>query len=319
MDKTVSVIIPTYNRKQMLFECVDSILLQTYPNIEIIIVDDCSPDGTSEDFAAKYNSDKIIYIKNDKNMGVSYNRRRGYNQSHGEYIVFMDDDDYYTDNKFFEKAVNYLNTYDTLSFVGANAIVKYEYDGHTTDKQLNASGFIKNSKYLKEFQLKNNKPHSSFTSIFVKSKLIQADFDNMKMVNDSSIYMRALLSGDAYIMDDFIGVYRIHDKNITYSLSVDFLIENLDEKKYVHDKVIELNLFDNAQQWLKEHTILTSKYFIKGKGRTKQDVDILRQWCQNNLGSYANEACAQIKKIFAKRRIENAAKSVANFFRNKKI
>jgi len=88
----VSIIIPTYNRSQYLKRAINSVLNQTYDNIELIIVDDNSNDDTM--FIIKNFKDKRIrYIKNLRNMGSSFSRNEGLAISKGEYINFLDDDD----------------------------------------------------------------------------------------------------------------------------------------------------------------------------------------------------------------------------------
>ena len=67
----LSVIIPTYNRKEMLSEALGGILNQSVRDIEVIIVDDCSSDGT-EDFVSSMKDDRIRYLRREKNMGVHY-------------------------------------------------------------------------------------------------------------------------------------------------------------------------------------------------------------------------------------------------------
>lgn len=110
----VSVIIPTYNRKRTLKRCVDSVLSQTYRNFEIIIVDDCSTDGTMEFIEAEYGNITeipIIYVRNDTNLGVSVSRNVGISYANGEYIAFQDSDTQWVEDKL-EKQIKYLNSLD---------------------------------------------------------------------------------------------------------------------------------------------------------------------------------------------------------------
>lgn len=88
----VSVIIPVYNREHTIAKAIDSVLNQTYKNIEIIVVNDGSVDNTEIVIQKNY-IDKVIYIKNKVNKGVSFSRNRGIRNAHGEYIAFLDSDD----------------------------------------------------------------------------------------------------------------------------------------------------------------------------------------------------------------------------------
>ena len=88
----VSVVIPTYNRADLLPRAVNSVLAQTYQDYEIIIVDDCSPDDT-QDVAAKFSDRRIRFVRHERNRGVSAARNTGIEYARGEYIAFLDDDD----------------------------------------------------------------------------------------------------------------------------------------------------------------------------------------------------------------------------------
>lgn len=90
-DLLVSVIITTFNRKHLVGRAIESVLAQTYRKIEIIVVDDCSTDGTVE-LIKNYN-DKVKYIRNKNNVGLSASRNVGIRASSGEYLSFLDDDD----------------------------------------------------------------------------------------------------------------------------------------------------------------------------------------------------------------------------------
>lgn len=92
MVPSFSVIIPAYNSETTLARAIDSVLVQSYPAQEIIVVDDGSTDGTSE-VAARYAS-KIRYIRQD-NAGVSSARNRGAQAASGDWLAFLDADDWY--------------------------------------------------------------------------------------------------------------------------------------------------------------------------------------------------------------------------------
>ncbi|GAA0455700.1 glycosyltransferase [Halococcus dombrowskii] len=88
----VSVIIPTYNRSDLLPRAIDSVLKQTVDDFELIIVDDCSEDNTSE-VVKRYNDKKIKFISHSKNQGGSAARNTGIKHADGDYIAFLDSDD----------------------------------------------------------------------------------------------------------------------------------------------------------------------------------------------------------------------------------
>ncbi|WP_338589236.1 glycosyltransferase [Shewanella khirikhana] len=96
MQPLVSVYIPTCNRRELLERALNSVLAQTYPNVEIIISDDCSEDDTQV-FCEKLVSqhDNIVYLRNDKRSGACVARNRAINIAKGEFITGLDDDDYF--------------------------------------------------------------------------------------------------------------------------------------------------------------------------------------------------------------------------------
>jgi glycosyltransferase involved in cell wall biosynthesis len=91
---TVSVIVPVYKAEDYLEQCVDSLVSQTYQDIEIILVDDGSPDRCGEycdGYAKKY---PIVRVIHQENQGISAARNAGMAQAHGEWLMFVDDDDW---------------------------------------------------------------------------------------------------------------------------------------------------------------------------------------------------------------------------------
>ena len=93
----VSIIIPIYNVEKYVIDCLNSVLNQTFRNIEIILVDDCGKDNSMKlinDFLCEYKGDiNISTVTHDKNKGLSAARNTGMNVSNGKYVYFLDSDD----------------------------------------------------------------------------------------------------------------------------------------------------------------------------------------------------------------------------------
>lgn len=106
--RTVSVIIPTYNRAHLLGRAIQSVLAQTYEDFEIIVVDDASTDVT-EQVVKSFADDRINYIRHQKNKGGSSARNTGIKAAKGEFIAFLDSDDEWVPKKL-EKEINRLQT-----------------------------------------------------------------------------------------------------------------------------------------------------------------------------------------------------------------
>lgn len=98
----VSIIITLYNKQNTIDRAIQSALKQSYSNCEVIVIDDCSTDKSPE-ICAKY-GDKIRVIRTDKNRGLPYSRQIGINHAHGQFITFIDADDY-LDTKAIEYCV----------------------------------------------------------------------------------------------------------------------------------------------------------------------------------------------------------------------
>ena len=98
MDKLISIIVPIYKVEIYLRKCIDSIVNQTYKNIEILLIDDGSPDNCGiicDEYAKK---DERIKVIHKENGGLSDARNYGIEASTGDYIIFIDSDDYVSES-----------------------------------------------------------------------------------------------------------------------------------------------------------------------------------------------------------------------------
>lgn len=148
----ISVIVPIYNVENYIEECVISIKNQTYKNIEVLLIDDGSVDN-SVDIASKLiiNDDRFK-IFNKKNGGLSDARNFGIDVSNGEYIVFIDSDDYVMD-----------------SFI---------YDLYNTLVKLNVEICVTSLKYKKDMNFKSIICDSQFCTVFSPFECIEKLYDN---------------------------------------------------------------------------------------------------------------------------------------------
>ena len=117
----ISVVMPAYNAEKYIAEAIDSILEQTFKDFEFIIINDGSTDKT-EEIILSYKDSRIVYIKNEKNMGIVYTLNRGLEAAQGEYIARMDSDDISLPTRF-EEQVKYLENNSNIAVLGTAVIV----------------------------------------------------------------------------------------------------------------------------------------------------------------------------------------------------
>lgn len=146
----ISVILPAYNAEKYIKEALDSILSQTFADFELIVLNDCSQDST-EEIILSYEDPRIVYVKNEENLGVARTLNKGLALAKGEYIARMDADDISLPQRF-QKQVEYLDAHgeygicgcwlQVFSDEGDGAVVQYaQEDREIRADQLFNSGF----------------------------------------------------------------------------------------------------------------------------------------------------------------------------------
>lgn len=113
-NKLVSVIIPVYNVEKYLDKCIKSLICQTYKKIEILLINDGSTDNSGSICDSWSKRDERIKVIHKKNEGVSSARNIGLDRANGEYLIFVDSDDY-VEKDYIEKMIEYIYKYDMVS------------------------------------------------------------------------------------------------------------------------------------------------------------------------------------------------------------
>ena len=100
-NEIFSIIMPAYNSEKTIHDSIASVLNQTFPWFKLYIINDASNDCT-ENIILSFNDNRIVYIKNDSNLGVALSRNKGIEASNGTYMAFLDSDDIWMPEKLFQ-------------------------------------------------------------------------------------------------------------------------------------------------------------------------------------------------------------------------
>jgi len=132
----ISVVLPTRNRLKTLRDALDSVLSQSYSNLEVVLIDDCSDQENKvgiEEMARK--DSRVRIIRNEENIGFVRSLNKGIREASGEYIARLDDDDSWYDSKKLEKQVAFMEQHPEYVLVGGG-LIRVDGDGIEIVRQL---------------------------------------------------------------------------------------------------------------------------------------------------------------------------------------
>lgn len=211
----VSVAIVTFNQKSFLAECIESILAQDYPNIEIVVADDCSTDGTQE-MLQRYDADHPGMFKlalASANRGITRNSNAALHACSGKYIAWMGGDDLMSPGKL-SKQVHYMEQHPSC------AICYHDLDVFDSESNRTLYLFSKKAKPREggiEVVITNQSFNGACASMVRADKSPARGFNELIPYASDWLYWIEVLhqGGTINYIDEVLGRYRRHSSNIT--------------------------------------------------------------------------------------------------------
>lgn len=227
----VSVIIPTYNAEKYIIQCIDSIINQTYSNIEIICIDDGSTDSTITIISQYIESDSRIQLLKQEHQYAGQARNLGMKHASGKYLLFLDADDFFNESMI-EKAV--LDAEKTQSDIVI-------WDGQIYDTQsgeVSSTDWMLNTSYLSENRTFSAQEISNYLYQFTSSNLWNKLFRNEFIMEQGIIFQQTKRANDVYFTSMALASAKtisiLEDKLVFYRVNNQDSLQGSNKKDTVH-------------------------------------------------------------------------------------
>lgn len=202
IEGLVSIIMPSYNAARFIGESINSVLLQTYSNWELLIVDDCSKDNSVEVVRKFANIDKrVVLFSLEKNVGAAAARNVAIEHAQGQYIAFLDSDDVWDEYKL-EKQLAFMKQYSYV-FTFSNYYIMEE-NGKKTENIVKVPSSLSYHQYLR------NTIIGCLTVIIDRQQTGDFKMPLIKSSHDMALWLLIMKRGfKAYGLKDVLAGYRL--------------------------------------------------------------------------------------------------------------
>jgi glycosyltransferase involved in cell wall biosynthesis len=221
----VSVLIPTYNYAHYLDETIQSVLNQTFTDFELVIVDNCSTDNTDEVIKKYLTDSRVVYHKNETNIGLIGNWNKCLEFARATYIKFLCADDKFHP-QLLEKYVGVMDHYPSVSIVGSY----YEIFGQKNFCRIPPFKGLVSGQIVREDLLGiRNRLSNPSVVMFRKADAMKiGNFNSQLMVlTDREYYFKLLTLGDCYIMPESLCYVRDHADTQSHAMKKNTLTSYL--------------------------------------------------------------------------------------------
>lgn len=201
----VSIIMPSYNTEKYICDSIKSILEQTYPYWELIIVDDCSTDNTKKVISDFLQDPRIKFLSNERNSGAAVSRNYALREAKGKWIAFLDSDDTWNPKKL-EKQIDFMESNN--------------YKFTCTDYKIQLNGkwlpYVYTSpNIITERRMKNYCYFSTITVMYDREYIGLVQIENVRKNNDYAMWLKIIRKAPCYRLAENLSSYIKHDGSIS--------------------------------------------------------------------------------------------------------
>lgn len=321
MNPLVSVIIPNYNEEKFIALTIESVLKQTYENIEILIVDDGSTDGSPEIIEEYSKKDSRICFLKQENLNASIARNRAIEQAKGEYLYFLDSDDIVYPDSLIQMVTTAINTQADLVIGNMQEI---DENGETVTEDMFFSNNGESNDFTDFLGILPAPPNKLFRAKVLKDNHIV--FGNVRIGQDTNFYLKYLLCCKkiAYISDTIYG-WRLVSNSMTHAMDFHIfdIVYSFGDVKKFYKRNNALDLYEDYIRMIEYHTYyrqMDKQRKFKTRAERKLVVDYFRNHIKKlgDVSECKNAGCYvdAIKKCKAKMRFRflYISKAYQNFY-----
>lgn len=206
MNDLVSIIMPSYNTGRFIKETIESVLDQSYPAWELIIVDDCSTDNTDEVVNQYLVDERMRYIKNDTNSGAAVSRNRALREAKGKWIAFLDSDDLWEADKL-QKQILFMKDND----------YHFSYTNYVEiDEESKVNGkSVTGPKRISKHGMYNYCWMGCLTVMYDADAVGLIQIPDIKKNNDYAMWLKVCKKANCYLLDETLARYRKRSGSIS--------------------------------------------------------------------------------------------------------
>ena len=223
MDKKITVIVPVYNTKKFLKRCIMSIMNQSYSNLEIIIINDGSTDGSEKICNELEKADERIRVIHQKNNGIAATRNIGIENATGQYISFVDSDDY-LEKDLYKSLLDRKIKSDKEILIFDYEICDVNGDVIRNPTLANKNHLVQKMEYYSNDELLhliwNEKLFCYLWSMLIPKKLFEnIQFPNGRLYEDEAVFYKLFMESDGAEYIPYKGYHYVqHNNSITKTL-----------------------------------------------------------------------------------------------------
>jgi len=246
----ISIILPTFNGSKYIKRAIDSVISQTFIEWELFVIDDGSSDDT-ESIVKKYTDPRIIYLKNEQNLGIQKTLNKGLREAKGEYIARIDDDDIWCDENKLKKQVEFLDKNKDCVLVGTGVVIINE-EGNEIMRYLLPE---KNEEIRGRLLFKNCFVHSSI--VFRKDTALAlggySEGGEARHIEDYDLWLKLGTGGNFYNLPIYGVKFTSREESLSSKNKIDQFKKDI--------KLIE-NFKNDYPNYLKAHIFGMFRLFL---------------------------------------------------------